>query len=149
MPLPFNNCHFVVSTYMLQITIKYYEIIFLYVVYNITGSNVEFVQTVLTYFDYGKDVKSQNVFNISCLASVVDTDYEYFGQDDFRVRKPDIVFQVSVISLRAWRLSCFSSKTIQSNFNGLYQHLHRKNILIIRNMHSTRKWSSNIFYFRP
>lgn len=60
------------------------------------GSNVEYVQTALTYFDYGKDVKSQNVFNISCLASVVDTDYEYFGQDDFRVRKPDIEFEVSV-----------------------------------------------------
>jgi len=64
-----------------------------------TGSNVEFVQTALTYFDYGKDVKSQNVFNISCLASVVDTDYEYFGQDDFRVRKPDIEFEVSVVTL--------------------------------------------------
>lgn len=58
------------------------------------GSNVEFVQTALTYFDYGNDVKSQNVFNISCLASVVDTDYEYFGQDDFRVRKPDIEFEM-------------------------------------------------------
>ncbi|XP_050529082.1 annulin [Daktulosphaira vitifoliae] len=54
------------------------------------GSNVQVVQTVLTYFDYGKYVKNQNVFNISCLASVLDTDFEYFAQDDFRVRKPDI-----------------------------------------------------------
>lgn len=32
----------------------------------------------------------QAAFNISCLASVRDTDYEYFAQDDFRVRKPDV-----------------------------------------------------------
>jgi len=75
-----------------------YKNIFLYGTYS-TGSNIEFVQTALTYFDYGNDVKSQNVFNISCLASVVDTDYEYFGQDDFRVRKPDIEFEVSVVTL--------------------------------------------------
>lgn len=32
----------------------------------------------------------QAAFNISCMASVKDTDFEYFAQDDFRVRKPDI-----------------------------------------------------------
>lgn len=32
----------------------------------------------------------QAAFNISCMANVKDTDYEYFAQDDFRVRKPDI-----------------------------------------------------------
>lgn len=63
---------------------------------SVVGSNVEYVQTTLTYFDYGNEVKSQNVFNISCLANVVGTDYEYFGQDDFRVRKPDIMFDVSI-----------------------------------------------------
>ncbi|VVC44005.1 Transglutaminase, C-terminal,Transglutaminase-like,Immunoglobulin E-set,Immunoglobulin-like fold,Protein- [Cinara cedri] len=56
------------------------------------GSNVQYVVTVLTYSDYGKDVKNQNVFNVSCLASVIDTDYEYFGQDDFRIQKPEIKF---------------------------------------------------------
>lgn len=57
--------------------------------------NIQYVQTALTYHDYGKDIKSQNVFNLSCLANVVDTEYEYFGQDDFRIRKPDIEFEVS------------------------------------------------------
>lgn len=61
----------------------------------VAGANVEYVETALSYFDYGKDVKSQNVFNVSCLASVVDTDFEYFGQDDFRIQKPEIKFQVS------------------------------------------------------
>lgn len=59
------------------------------------GNNVEYVETVLTWQDYGKGVKIQNVFNISCLAKVIDTDFEYFAQDDFRVSKPDLEFKVS------------------------------------------------------
>jgi transglutaminase 1 len=34
----------------------------------------------------------QSAFNVACMANVEDTDYEYFAQDDFRVRKPDIKF---------------------------------------------------------
>lgn len=67
-----------------------------YMLLPVAGLNVEHVETDLTYFDYGKEVKGQNVFNVSCLASVVDTDFEYFGQDDFRIQKPDIKFQVSI-----------------------------------------------------
>lgn len=67
------------------------------------GLNVEYVQTALTYFDYGRDTRSQNTFNISCLANVVDTDYEYFGQDDFRVRKPDIDLEVSIFFFSLWK----------------------------------------------
>lgn len=32
----------------------------------------------------------QASFNIACLASIVDTNFDYFAQDDFRVRNPDI-----------------------------------------------------------
>lgn len=32
------------------------------------------------------------IIQLRCRASVEDTDYEYFAQDDFRVRKPDIKF---------------------------------------------------------
>lgn len=42
---------------------------------------------------YGKLI-DQNAFNISCMANVKDTDYEYFAQDDFRVRKPDIKIKI-------------------------------------------------------
>ncbi|XP_050435288.1 annulin-like [Adelges cooleyi] len=60
------------------------------VVLHDVDANVQVVHTVLTYFDYAKYVKNQNVFNISCLASVLDTHFEYYAQDDFRVRNPDI-----------------------------------------------------------
>jgi hypothetical protein len=39
----------------------------------------------------------QCAFNIACMATVHDTNYEYFAQDDFRVRKPDIKIKVGGI----------------------------------------------------
>lgn len=42
--------------------------------------------------EYYKKLLDQSAFNVACMASVEDTDYEYFAQDDFRVRKPDIKF---------------------------------------------------------
>jgi len=55
---------------------------------------VEKVQMMVTYQEYAPELSDQANFNIGCLASVVDTDYEFFTQDDFRVRKPDIVITV-------------------------------------------------------
>uniref|UniRef100_A0A1A9WAJ9 protein-glutamine gamma-glutamyltransferase n=1 Tax=Glossina brevipalpis TaxID=37001 RepID=A0A1A9WAJ9_9MUSC len=52
----------------------------------------EHVRMEVNFTDYYKKLTSQASFNISCLAVVKDTDYEYFAQDDFRVRKPDIKF---------------------------------------------------------
>lgn len=52
----------------------------------------------MTYEDYGKAVKAQNAFNVSFLGNVVGTDYDYYAQDDFRVKKPDISFTVSAAS---------------------------------------------------
>lgn len=49
----------------------------------------------VSYEEYNKRLCDQCAFNISCLAKVLDTDYEYFAQDDFRVRKPDIKIEVS------------------------------------------------------
>lgn len=42
----------------------------------------------------------QAAFNISCAAKVKGTHYEYYAQDDFRVRKPDIkfTFQGKIVS---------------------------------------------------
>lgn len=48
------------------------------------------VKLHVTYHEYYKKLIHQCAFNISCLATVSDTKYEYFAQDDFRVRKPDI-----------------------------------------------------------
>ncbi|XP_055376367.1 annulin isoform X2 [Condylostylus longicornis] len=60
----------------------------------------EYVKMQVDYFDYVPKMLPQGAFNISCLASVKDTEFEYFAQDDFRVRKPDIkiTFQGKIIS---------------------------------------------------
>jgi len=51
---------------------------------------LEKLEMMVTYDEYAPELSDQANFNIGCLASVVDTDYEFFTQDDFRVRKPDI-----------------------------------------------------------
>lgn len=48
----------------------------------------------VSYDEYYKRLVDQCAFNIACLATVLDTNYEYFAQDDFRVRKPDIKIKV-------------------------------------------------------
>lgn len=52
------------------------------------------VRLDVSWEEYGPKLLDQSAFNISCLATVKDTDYEYFAQDDFRVRKPDIKIEV-------------------------------------------------------
>ncbi|XP_053985887.1 annulin isoform X1 [Hylaeus volcanicus] len=51
---------------------------------------LEEVRMEVSWEEYGPRLLNQCAFNISCLATVKDTNYEYFAQDDFRVRKPDI-----------------------------------------------------------
>lgn len=48
----------------------------------------------VSYEEYYKRLVDQADFNIACLATVHDTNFEYFAQDDFRVRKPDIKLKV-------------------------------------------------------
>lgn len=48
----------------------------------------------VSYNEYAGRLVDQCAFNIACLATVQDTNYEYFAQDDFRVRKPDIKIKV-------------------------------------------------------
>ena len=52
------------------------------------------VRLEVSWEEYGPRLLDQAAFNISCLATVKDTNFEYFAQDDFRVRKPDIKIQV-------------------------------------------------------
>lgn len=44
----------------------------------------------VTYDEYGKRLIDQCAFNVACLATIEDTKFEYYAQDDFRIRKPDI-----------------------------------------------------------
>ena len=48
----------------------------------------------VTYKDYAPELSDQCAFSISCLANVKETEFEFFSQDDFRVRKPDIIVKV-------------------------------------------------------
>lgn len=48
------------------------------------------VKLTVAYEEYVKRLIDQAAFNISCLASVPENKFEYYAQDDFRVRKPDI-----------------------------------------------------------
>lgn len=52
------------------------------------------VRIDVSWQEYGPKLMDQSAFNISCLATVKETDYEYFAQDDFRVRKPDIKIEL-------------------------------------------------------
>ena len=55
----------------------------------------EEIRLEVTWEEYGPKLMNQSAFQISCLATVKDTNFEYFAQDDFRVRKPDIKIEVS------------------------------------------------------
>lgn len=46
------------------------------------------------YQDYESKLEDQCAFHISAMAKVRETDFEYFAQDDFRVRMPDIIIEV-------------------------------------------------------
>lgn len=51
---------------------------------------LEEVRLDVSWEEYGLRLMNQCAFNVACLATVKDTNFEYFAQDDFRVRKPDI-----------------------------------------------------------
>ena len=57
--------------------------------------SVEEIRMDVSYEEYSKRLVDQCAFNIACMATVQDTNFEYFAQDDFRVRKPDIKIKVS------------------------------------------------------
>lgn len=57
---------------------------------NIPPESVELIEMEVTFYDYHKKLVDQADFSISCIAKVHETDYDYYAQDDFRVRKPDV-----------------------------------------------------------
>ncbi|XP_026465258.1 annulin-like [Ctenocephalides felis] len=57
---------------------------------DILPSTTDEVRMDVSFDEYFGRLIDQSAFNISCMARIQDTDYEYYAQDDFRVRKPDI-----------------------------------------------------------
>lgn len=53
-------------------------------------NSIHDIKLEVKYEDYIKRLIDQCAFNVVCLANVEDTNFEYFAQDDFRIRKPDI-----------------------------------------------------------
>ena len=50
----------------------------------------------VSYDEYVPELSDQCAFNLACLANVVkETEFEFFSQNDFRVRKPDIAIKVT------------------------------------------------------
>lgn len=62
---------------------------------------VEEARMEVSWQEYGPRLLDQCAFNVACLATVKDTNFEYFAQDDFRVRKPDIAITVSTLGTRS------------------------------------------------
>ena len=56
----------------------------------VPSQTTEKIQVHVAFEEYFKRLLPQAAFNISCMAKVKDTDYDYYAGDDFRVRKPDI-----------------------------------------------------------
>lgn len=61
---------------------------------NLPANAVQQIELEVTFHEYYKKLQDQAAFNISCKAKVHDTDYDYYAQDDFRVRKPDIKISI-------------------------------------------------------
>ncbi|VEN38690.1 unnamed protein product [Callosobruchus maculatus] len=57
---------------------------------SIKPSSTHEVKLPVTYEEYSKQLLDQSAFTISCMATIEDSKFEYFAQDDFRIRKPDI-----------------------------------------------------------
>lgn len=59
------------------------------------GPESEEELTMLVQFnEYENHLIDQNSFEVSVAADVVETNYQYQGRDDFRVRMPDVKFEV-------------------------------------------------------
>ncbi|XP_045490802.1 annulin isoform X1 [Colias croceus] len=54
----------------------------------------EKINMLVTFDDYYQRLVDQASFNIACLATIVDRNFDYFAQDDFRVRNPDIKMSI-------------------------------------------------------
>lgn len=65
---------------------------------SVTARNDHEVKLTVTYDEYYKRLIDQCAFTINCLAEIKGSRYEYYAQDDFRVRKPDVKVQLQGIA---------------------------------------------------
>ncbi|XP_068621101.1 annulin-like isoform X2 [Battus philenor] len=62
---------------------------------NLAPEAKELVTLLVTFDEYFKKLVDQASFNIACLATIADKKFDYFAQDDFRVRNPDIKIEIN------------------------------------------------------
>lgn len=48
------------------------------------------MSTVVHYEDYANGLPSQSMFEVSVMATVVESDYQFFMSSEYRLRMPDI-----------------------------------------------------------
>ncbi|KAK9887423.1 hypothetical protein WA026_022358 [Henosepilachna vigintioctopunctata] len=58
----------------------------------VKANSLHEVSLEVAYNEYAKKLREQSVFKILCFANVENTNFEYYAEDDFRVRNPDIKF---------------------------------------------------------
>ncbi|XP_044752197.1 annulin [Coccinella septempunctata] len=61
---------------------------------NVKAKSLHEVSLEVNYQQYAKKLMDQATFKILCFANVEDTNFEYYAEDDFRVRKPDVKFSI-------------------------------------------------------
>lgn len=66
----------------------------------------------ITYDDYAKHLVDQNSFSIAVLATVLETNFQYHAVDDFRVRLPDIKFEVRARCESRVLLECVTKQLV-------------------------------------
>ncbi|UYV85172.1 F13A1 [Cordylochernes scorpioides] len=62
--------------------------------FELPPASAESVEVPIAYEEYGRKLVDHCLFNAAVLARVLDSDHEFFSQDDFRVRMPDITMKV-------------------------------------------------------
>ncbi|XP_045470939.1 annulin [Harmonia axyridis] len=60
----------------------------------VKANSIHEVSLEVNYYQYAKILMDQATFKTLCFAKVQDTNFEYYAEDDFRVRKPDVKFSI-------------------------------------------------------
>lgn len=79
----------------------------------ISAGDVSEIKLMVSFEEYYKKLTSQCFFNIACLAKVADTKFEYYAQDDFRVRKPDI--KIKLLDVPEEGVECSAEMSLENS----------------------------------
>ncbi|XP_054154327.1 annulin-like [Oppia nitens] len=78
---------------------------------------------VVTYSEYEKHLLDQSIFNITVMANVLETDFQYYAMDDFRLRMPDIKIETIGDIIQGKPFTCnvfFRNPLPKSLTNGVF-----------------------------